>query len=178
MVLYEGRISVRCAQDIADATPIRGDWNPVDGAIESAAWSLAESRSGYEYVVVTTSTAATPFFNPLASTYGSLLYTIPGGGWLEVDLRDVSYRETGYGDIEADVEGIWDRVNIEQAHYHGTRTTHDWELMRWNVLALYLDGVPLSHPNDIPADFPMREVLAALEGNDTAQALQQGGPNR
>lgn len=80
--------------------------------------------------------------------------------------------------IEADVEGIWDRVNIEQAHYHGTRTTHEWELMRWNVLALYLDGVPLSHPNDIPADFPMREVLAALEGSDTAQALQQGGPNR
>ena len=80
--------------------------------------------------------------------------------------------------IEADVEGIWDRVDIEQAHYHGTRATHAWDLMQWNVLALYLDGVPLSHPNDIPSDFPMREVMAALEGNDTAVQLQQGGPNQ
>lgn len=167
VVLYEGRISVRCAQDIADATPIRGDWNPVDGAIESAAWSLAESRSGYEYVVVTTSTAATPFFNPLASTYGSLLYTIPGGGWLEVDLRDVSYRETGYGDIEADVEarrwhwvcGIPERVEVTAAH-RGPAVLCPGDIVQITSAALF--GVP--------------ESASATDTYDTVDALVVDGP--
>ena len=80
--------------------------------------------------------------------------------------------------IEADVEGIWDRVTSERFHYHGSKVTHGWELMKWNVLAIYLDGIPLSHPNDVPRDFPMREVMAALEAGETAQQLRDEGPNR
>jgi len=80
--------------------------------------------------------------------------------------------------IEADVEGIWDRVTSERFHYHGSKVTHGWELMKWNVLTIYLDGQPLDHPNLIPADFPMAEVLAALEAAETGEQLHYTGPNR
>ena len=80
--------------------------------------------------------------------------------------------------IEADIEGIWDRTPTERFHYHGSSTGSTWELMKWNVLAIYLDGIPLSHPNDVPRDFPMREVMAALEAGETAQQLRDEGPNR
>lgn len=78
--------------------------------------------------------------------------------------------------IEADMEGIWDRVDSEQFHYHGSTVRSGWDLRSWNVVTLYLDGVPLRHPNDVPADFPMREVLAALEAAETGEMLRERGP--
>lgn len=147
IVLYEGRISVRCAQDIADASPIRGSWGLTDGGCESLAWSLAESRSPYEYVVIATSTADPASYSPLSSTYGSLMYTTPGGGFLAVDLRDVSYRETGYGDIEADVEarrwhwacGIPERVEVTVAN-RGPASLCPGDIIQATTRAVF--GVP------------------------------------
>lgn len=124
VVLYEGRISVRCAQDIADASPIRADWNPVDAAIVSASWNLADSRSTYEYVTIRADADESPLWSPLSSSVGSMLYTTPGGGYLQVALWDLSYGETGVTTRENDVEarrwhwccGIPERLSLTIAH--------------------------------------------------------------
>lgn len=124
VVLFEGRISVRCAQDIADASPIQGAWGPVDAAIVSARWSLHDGRQPYEYVTLRADADEDPIFNPLSSSVGSMLYTTPGGTWLEVPLWDLSYGMTGVTDRENDVEarrwhwscGIPERVDLTIAH--------------------------------------------------------------
>lgn len=124
VVMFEGRISVRCAQDIADASPIRATWGPTDANIVQATWSLASSRNTYEYVTVRADTAETPNWSPLSSSVGSLLYTTPSGGYIQIPLWDLSGGFTGETTRENDVEarrwhwacGVPESVDLSIAH--------------------------------------------------------------
>ena len=77
-------------------------------------------------------------------------------------------------DITATVDAKWSEVQYS-TNSTGMDTRITWELRDWTVLAIYLNGVQLTHDN-MPNDFPMQAVLSAVAGKSAREQLEQVGP--
>jgi len=78
-------------------------------------------------------------------------------------------------DVEALIAVHWHQDHRENFHYHGSVTRTYWELHKWDVVALFVDGVHLRSNADIPSDFPMKEILRVLE-TEIGNELRDIGP--
>lgn len=77
-------------------------------------------------------------------------------------------------DITVTVDAKWSEVQYS-TNSTGMDTRITWELRDWTVLAVYLNGVQLTHEN-MPSGFPMQAVLSAVAGKGTREQLEQMGP--
>ena len=77
-------------------------------------------------------------------------------------------------DITVAVDAKWSEVQYS-TNSTGMDTRITWELRDWTVLAVYLNGVQLTHEN-MPSGFPMQAVLSAVAGKGTREQLEQLGP--
>lgn len=77
-------------------------------------------------------------------------------------------------DITVTVDAKWSEVQYS-TNSTGMDTRITWELRDWTVLAVYLNGVQLTHEN-MPSGFPMQAVLSAVAGKGTREQLEQLGP--
>ncbi len=77
--------------------------------------------------------------------------------------------------VEAILDVRWEREDIERFHQHGSVVREAWELRFWHPFRIMLDGVALDHPSKVPHDFPMQEILTALESAEVAKMLRAAG---
>lgn len=77
--------------------------------------------------------------------------------------------------VEAILDVRWEREDIERFHQHGSVVREAWEVRFWHPFRIILDGVALDHPSKVPSDFPMQEILKALESAEIAKMLRVAG---
>lgn len=107
IVLYEGRISVRIAQDQEEASPKRADFAFVPGSIASLSWALCDQRVSSEYVAVLPTSWPTripglPTWREGLTDENSIAYlvldlTLTPGGTLAWETRVSHPRTVPYG---------------------------------------------------------------------------------
>lgn len=127
VVLYEGDISVRCAQDVDDVTPELAEYSIGAKAVRTVKWKLVDDRHTYEKVTLDADASGATFTDfPGGSAKSSLLYTNPGGGWTVLNML-YAFNQGPSGSastIEADVRdrrwhyycGIAERYDFTIAH--------------------------------------------------------------
>jgi len=79
-------------------------------------------------------------------------------------------------DIVAVFEARWERDHYEQHHYHGSLQHWYWELRDTVLLELRLNGTVLKLDAEVPSDFPMSEVLAAMMRREVRNEIELVGP--
>ena len=79
-------------------------------------------------------------------------------------------------DIVAVFEAQWVRDCYEKQHYHASQVHWYWELRDTVLLELRLDGKVLALDADVPIDFPMPEVLAAMMTKKVRDEIELVGP--
>jgi len=77
--------------------------------------------------------------------------------------------------VEAILDVRWEREGIERFHQHGSIVREAWEVRFWHPFRIILDGVALDHPSTVPSDFPIQEILKALESAKVATMLRAAG---
>lgn len=130
VVMFEGRISVRVAQDHTDATPIRAGFAFVDSAMSKVRWTMADPRNTVENVALyatedpeevmdlsyssiigagipgSLALSAPAQIGPTVYT-DALIWDHPGSGTLNDDIMDRRYHWTC---------GIGERIEIDVPH--------------------------------------------------------------
>lgn len=79
-------------------------------------------------------------------------------------------------DIVAVFEAQWVRDHYEKHHYHGTQQHWFWELRDTVLLELRLNGTVLRLDADVPTDFPMPAILAAMTTKAVRDEIELVGP--
>jgi hypothetical protein len=131
VVLYEGRISVRLAQDHTDATPIRAGFSFVDSAMSKVQWTMADPRNTAEGGVVYGSNDpdANEDLDMRSALFGggvprSMLYSLPAQPGTFVQTYPLIWDHAGSGTINDDIMerryhwacGIGERLDLDVPH--------------------------------------------------------------
>jgi hypothetical protein len=130
VVLYEGRISVRLAQDHTDATPIRAGFGFVDSAMSRVQWTMADARNSVENVTVFATEDPDATLNATNATIiggglpYSLVYSLPAQIGVLVQTYPLIWDHAGYGTINDDIMerryhwacGIGERLDLDVPH--------------------------------------------------------------